>query len=74
MDYRKLNSITICNAFPLPHIDEALQAVHGSNVFTSFDMVQGYLDLAMAENDIMMTTFRAGSLGLHEFTLMPFGL
>ena len=28
VDYRKLNSITIRDAFPLPHIDEALQAVH----------------------------------------------
>ena len=33
--YRKLNSITIRDAFPLPHIDKALQAVHSSNVFTS---------------------------------------
>ena len=40
---RKLNSITIRDAFPLPHIDEALQAMHSSNVFTSFDLVQGYL-------------------------------
>ena len=39
--YRKLNFITIRDAFPLPHIDEALQAVHSSNVFTSFDLAQG---------------------------------
>ena len=43
VDYRKLNSITIQDAFPLPHIDEALQAVHNCNVFTSFDLVQRYL-------------------------------
>ena len=61
MDYRKLNSITIRDAFPLPHIDEALQVVHNSNVFTSFDLVQGYLQLAMAEDDIEKTVFRAGS-------------
>ena len=28
VDYRKLNSNTIRDAFPLPHIDEALQVVH----------------------------------------------
>ena len=65
VDYRKLNSITIRDAFPLPHIDEALQAVHNCNVYTSFDLVQGYLQLA---------AFRAGSSGLYEFTRMPFGL
>ena len=74
VDYRKLNSITIRDAFPLPHIDEALQAVHNCNVFTSFNLVQGYLQFAMAEDDIKKTTFRAGSSGLYEFTHMPFGL
>ena len=74
VDYRKLNSITIWDAFPIPHIDEALQMVHNCNVFTSLDLAQGYLQLAMAEDDIKKTTFRAGSLGLYEFTHMPFGL
>ena len=74
VDYRKLNSITIRDAFPLPCIDEALQAVHNCNVFTSFDLAQGYLQLAMAEDDIKKTAFRAGSSGLYEFTCMPFGL
>ena len=35
VDYRKLNSISIMDAFPLPHIDEALQVVHSGDVFTS---------------------------------------
>ena len=74
MDYRKLNSITVRDAFPLPRIDEALQAVHSSNWFSSFDLAQGYLQLAMDESDIKKTAFRAGSMGLYEFTHMPFGL
>ena len=45
MDYQKLNSITVRDAFPLPRIDEALQAVHSSNWFSSFDLAQGYLQL-----------------------------
>ena len=74
VDCRKLNSITIQDAFPLPHIDEALQVFHNCNVFMSFDLAQGYLQLAMAEDDIKKTAFRKGSSGLFEFTLMPFGL
>ena len=42
--------------------------------FTSFDLAQGYLQLAMDEADIHETAFRAGSSGLYEFTRMPFGL
>ena len=74
MDYWKLNSITVRDAFPLPTIDEALQAVHSSNWFSSFDLAQGYLQLAMEESDIKKTAFRASSVGLYEFTHMPFGL
>ena len=74
LGYRKLNSITIWDVFPLPHIDEALQVVHNCNVFTSFNLAQGYLQLAIAEDDIKKTAFRAGSSGLYESTHMPFGL
>ena len=74
IDYCKLNSITVRDAFPLPQIDEPLQAVHSSNWFTSFDLTQGYLQLAMGDGDVKKTAFRARSLGLYEFTSMPFGL
>ena len=74
MDYCKLNSITVRDAFPLPRIDEALQTVHSSNWFLSFDLAWGYLQLAMEESNIKKTALRAGSMGLYEFTQMPFGL
>ena len=74
MDYRKLNSIMVRDAFPSPRIDEALQAVHSSNWFLSFGLAQGYLQLAMEESNINKTVFRAGSTGLYVFTHMPFRL
>ena len=52
MDYHKLNSITVRDAFPLPRIDEALQAIHSSSWSSSFDLAQGYLQLAMEEGNI----------------------
>ena len=74
VDYCKLNSTMERDAFPLPKIDEAMKAVHSSNWFTSFDLTQGYLHLAMEDDDIKKTAFRAGSSGLYEFTCMSFGL
>ena len=62
------------DAFPLPHIDEALQAVHNCQWFSSFDLTQGYLQMPVDEADIRKTAFPAGSSGLYEFTRMPFGL
>ena len=52
MDYCKLNSIMVRDTFPLPRIDEALQAIHSSNWFSSFDLAQGYLQLTMEDSDI----------------------
>ena len=74
VDFRKLNAISIRNSFPLPPVEEALQAVQGAVWFSSFDLAQGYLQMAMEEEDIEKTAFRAGSSGLYKFTRMPFGL
>ena len=62
------------DAFSLPCIDEALQAVHNCQWFSSFDLVQGYLQMPVDEADIHKTAFLAGSSGLYEFTRMTFGL
>ena len=74
VDFRKLNAISIRDSFPLPHVEEALQAVQAAVWFSSFDLAQGYLQMAIEEEDIEKTAFRAGSSGLYEFTRMPFGL
>ena len=74
VDFRKFNKISIRDLFPLPHIEEALQAVQAAVWFSSFNLAQGYLQMAMEEEDIANTAFRAGSSGLYEFTRMPFGL
>ena len=68
VDFRKLNAISIRDLFPLPSVEEAVQAAVW---FSSFDLTQGYLQMAMEEEK---TAFRAGSSGLYEFTRMPFGL
>ena len=74
VDFCKLNAISIHDSFPLPRVEEALQAVQAAVWFSSFDFTQGYLQMAMEEADIPKTAFRAGSSGLYEFTRMPFGL
>ena len=71
VDFCKLNAISIRDSFPLPQIEEALQAVQAVVWFSSFDLAQGYLQMAMEEEDIQKTALRAGSSGLYEFTRMP---
>ena len=74
VDFRKLNPISIHDSFPLPRVEEALQAIQAAVWFPSFDLAQGYLQMAMEEEDIEKTAFRAGSSGFYEFTRMPFRL
>ena len=59
------------DALPLPQTDEAPHAVHSSNWFSTFDLTQWYLELAM-EDDIKRVVFR--SLYLCQFPHTPFGL
>ena len=74
VDFRRLNAISIHNSFPLPRVAEALQAIQATVWFSSFNLAQGYLQMAMEEEDILKTTFHASSSGLYKFTCMPFGL
>ena len=67
INFWKLNAISICDSFPLPRIKEALQAVQAAMWFTSFDLAQGYLQMAMEELDILKTAFRAGSIRFYKF-------
>ena len=65
VDFRKLNAISVRDSFPLPRVEEALQAAQAAVWFSSFDLAQGYLQMAMDEADIPKTAFRAGSSGIY---------
>ena len=52
VDFHKLNAISIGDLFPLPHVEESLQAVQAAVWFSSFNLTQGYLQMAMEEADI----------------------
>ncbi|XP_038062329.1 uncharacterized protein LOC119732798 [Patiria miniata] len=73
IDYRRLNAVTTKNSFPLPRIDESLQALGKAKYFSVLDLTSGYYQVAMAKEDMEKTAF-VTPFGLWEYTRMPFGL
>ena len=73
IDYRKLNKITRKDNYPLPRIDDLLEAFRGCKWFTSLDLAAGYWQVLMKLEDIEKTAFITPD-GTYEFLVMPFGL
>ena len=73
IDYRWLNKITIKDKFPLPRIDDTIEALYGSRYFSTLDLISGYWQIEIEEADKHKTAFIC-ELGLFEFNRMPFGL
>ncbi|KAL0130256.1 hypothetical protein PUN28_002094 [Cardiocondyla obscurior] len=51
-DYRKINSVTIPNSYPLPIIEDLLQECHNSTVFSKVDLQRAYYHVPVAPEDI----------------------
>eukprot|EP00923_Selenidium_pygospionis_P004728 GHVN01007816.1.p1 GENE.GHVN01007816.1~~GHVN01007816.1.p1 ORF type:complete len:363 (-),score=7.78 GHVN01007816.1:84-1172(-) len=73
IDYRKLNNITAKDVYPLPRIDDCLNAMEGMRYFSTFDLLSGYWQVKVADQDKDKTAFVSPN-GLFQFRRMPFGL
>jgi hypothetical protein len=71
--YQALNKKIIKNRYPIPHINELIDELHGVVFFSKIDLCSGYHQINIREQDIEKTTFRC-HFGQFEFLFMPFGL
>jgi transposase InsO family protein len=73
IDYRRLNAVTIKDAFPLPRIDEIFDQLTDAKYYTKFDFKSGYFQVPLSKEDRPKTAFSTRD-NHYQFTVLPQGI
>ena len=74
IDYSQtINRFTLLDAYPLPRIDDTVNAIAQYRVFSTIDLRSAYHQVRIKEADKPYTAFQAGN-ALYQFTRIPFGV
>lgn len=74
VDFRKLNSVTKKDAYPIPYVSSILDRLKGARYLSSIDIKSAYWQVPMKESSREFTAFTIPGRGLYHFKRMPFGL
>jgi len=73
VDYRRLNSLSEMDAYPMPRIDEVIDRLGAASFISTMDLNRGYWQVPLSPESKTKTAF-ATPFGLYQFNVMPFGL
>lgn len=73
VNFQKLNAITVKDGYPLPHIDDILDAIGGNQCYTVLDAAFGFWQIPMHPDSIDKSGFCC-KMGVFSFSVMAMGL
>ena len=73
IDYRRLNTVTKREIYPMPRVDDTLDALKDVKYMTTLDLASGFWTVPVKEEDKHKTAFITHQ-GLYEYNVMPYGL
>lgn len=73
IDYRRLNAKIIRDRFPMPLIEDCIDALSRATIFSVLDLRNGFFHVNIAEDSRKFTSFVTPD-GQFEFLKTPFGL
>ena len=72
-DYRKVNSVTKTDTFPIPRIDDCIDNIGHAKYVTKFDLLKGFWQIPLTDRAKEISTFVTPD-GLYQCKVMPFGM
>jgi cleavage and polyadenylation specificity factor subunit 1 len=72
-DFRQLNSVTVPDRYPVPHLHDFVNTLRGKTIFSKIDLRKAYHQIPVDVKDIPKTAVIT-PIGLYEYRYMTFGL
>ena len=72
-DYRRVNAVTVPDAYPLPRIDDLIDKFGQTNYITKIDLLKGYYQIPLTKEAQQISAFIT-PFGLLQYRVMPFGM
>ena len=72
-DFRKLNSVTKTDTFPIPRIDDCIDKVGKAKYVTKIDLLKVFYQVPLTERAMELSAFVTPS-GLYQYKVMAFGM
>ena len=72
VNYKRLNAVSIVDKYPLPRIDNLIDTLGPGKVYSTFDLMSVFFQVAIDPSSVEMTAFITPR-GLYEWRVMPQG-